>query len=656
MVFLPTSAVGNGRTLCTLGRAGEIMTLFYPRLDFAENIEECLPALYLGEPGHGRLLYTFEHEFASAQRYLPDTNILVTELRLSDPPLDVTFTDFCPPDSTSLVRLICLANPGEHPVSAAFGHYFDLRLGEVYGKQAAGYDPAAGHFVQYFRGVAVAVGGSAPDSWRVGKSLAFDERSAKFDLQDGHLNGQSDDIGRVNFAGLHRFSLAPGERTDLWLILSAGPSREAAVAELRRLKDLGPEALLRLTQDHWTHWLSRRVPVELPDEFEQAYRRALLSLALLQDEATGSIIAAPEFDPGYERCGGYGYCWPRDASEAAGALAQAGYPDALRRLCEWYRTAQLPHGLWGQRHWSDGQVAASWALRRGFEQLDQTAAALDSLCQFILAAAAAERPRRLDAYWDCVERAARALSEQVDDRGLHHFACDLWETYCGVFLYTNAAFARAFDAVHSCALLADRPALADEWLQTSKRLAEACKNLYNGVAFPRGLNAAGDLDAAVDTANLGLVEPWRVLSPHDPRDRAMILSNLQEIERRLRQPLGDHVGLRRFEGDGYLGGVVGCVNTLWAAQVYLRLAAAEQADKPDEAREFRDRAVAYVRCCLARTTPTGLLPELIGLQPDTPYWAAPHAWASALMVRCAHLLHETRELGGGEGEGSRGDR
>jgi len=647
MVFLPTSAVGNGRTVCTLGRAGEIMTFFYPRLDFAQNIEECLPALYVGEPGHGRLLWSFDDAFTSHQHYLPDTNVLVTELRLADPSLTITLTDFCPPDSTSLVRLVSIANAGDRHVSAAFGHYFDLRLGEVYGKQAAGYDPAAGHFVQYFRGISIAVGGSAPENWRVGKSLAFDDRSAKFDLQDGHLNGQTEDIGRVNFAGVARLSLEPGEHTEGWLVISAGPSREAAVAELRRLKDLGPDSLLRVTRDTWTHWLSRRVPVELPAEFEQAYRRALLSLAILQDEATGSFIAAPEFDPGYERCGGYGYCWPRDASEAAEALAQAGYPDALRRLCEWYRTAQLPNGLWGQRHWSDGQVAASWALRKGFEQLDQTAAALESICEFIVSSSDAERPQRLSDYWECVERAARGLQEHVDERGLHTFACDLWETYCGVFVYTNAAFARAFAAAQACARLAERPALADEWLGISRRLAEACKNMYNGVYFPRGLDAGGELDRAVDTSTLGLVEPWRVLSPHDPQDRKMIISNLEEIERRLRQPLDGHVGLRRFEGDNYLGGVVGCVNSLWAAQVCLRIAAAEQGDKPDEAREFRDRAVDYLRLCLARATPTGLLPELIGLQPDTPYWAVPHAWASALMVRCAHLLNETKGLEGG---------
>lgn len=648
MVFLPTSAVGNGRTVCTLGRAGEIMTFFYPRLDFAQNIEECLPLLYLGEPGHGRLIWTFEQDFTSRQCYLPDSNILVTGLSLRDPPLRVTFTDFCPLDSTSLVRMVSIVNEGDSEFRGSFGHYVDLRLGEVYGKQAIGHDPAGGHFLQYFRRIAMAVGGTAPEVWRVGKSLQYDERSAKFDLQDGHLNGQSEDIGRVNFAGLNRLHLAPGEEHGAVFIMSAGTSREAAVAELRRLKDLGPDNLLRMTQDYWATWLSRRMPVSLDEEFEQPYRRALLSLAMLQDESTGSIIAAPEFDPGYERCGGYGYCWPRDASEAAEAMAAAGYADGLRRLCEWYRMAQLPDGLWGQRHWADGQVAASWALRTGFEQLDQTAAALTSICNFVMLGDETQRSQRLADYWDAIERAARGLQEQVDERGLHRHACDLWETYCGVFVYTNAAFARAFRAAHNCARAAGRVALADEWLRVSQRLVEACKNLYNGVYFPRGLNTAGEIDDAVDTSTLGLVEPWRVLSPHDPHERRMIISNLLEIERRLRQPIDGHIGLRRFEGDVYLDGVVGCVNSLWAAQVYLRLAAAEQGDKPDEARQFRDRAMGYIRLCLAKATPTGLLPELIGLHPDTPYWAVPHGWASALMVRCVHLLEETKALQAGD--------
>lgn len=643
-VFLPTSAVGNGRVISTLGGAGEIMTFFYPRLDFAQNIEECMPLLYLGEPGHGRMLWTFDPAFARHQYYLEDTNILVTELTLSDPAVKLTCTDFCPPESTSLIRLVTVENTGVAPFVGSFAHYFDLHLSEVPGKQAVGYDPAGGYFLQYFRGTALAVGGTPPHLWRVGKSLGFDERSAKFDLQDGHLNGQSEDIGRVNFASLRHLRLAPGETDRFWIALSAGSSREAAVEELRRLKALGPDELQEQTATHWKRWLSHRKPVALPAPLEAAYRRALLSLGMLQDLPTGSIIAAPEFDPGYERCGGYGYCWPRDASEAAEAIAEAGYPEVLERLCEWYCTAQLPNGLWGQRHWADGQVAASWALRQGFEQLDQTAAALLSICNFVNESDDAHRAQRLKDYWDHIEAAATGLAAQVDDNGLHRNACDLWETYCGVFLYTNAAFARAFEAAADCARLAERHALAEEWQHTSDRLKQACKDLYNGTYFPRGFKENGVLDDAVDTSSLGLVEPWRVLSPHDPEERRMILSNLAEIERRLAQPLDGFVGLRRFEGDVYLGGVVGCVNSLWGAQIYLRLAKAEQGDNPTEAKAWRERALELIHLALHRATPTGLLPELIGLQPDTPYWAIPHAWASALLVRCTLLLEETAAL------------
>jgi len=168
-VYLPTAAVGNGRVLCTLGHAGELMTFFYPRLDFAQNVEEGLPLLYLGDPGHGRLLWTFDAAFTREQSYHLDTNVVETRLTYADSGLVLTLTDLCPPESTALIRLVRVENQGSEPQVGAFGHYFDLRLGEVYGKQAVGHDALEGHFLQYFRGIALAVGGTPADLWRCGK-------------------------------------------------------------------------------------------------------------------------------------------------------------------------------------------------------------------------------------------------------------------------------------------------------------------------------------------------------------------------------------------------------------------------------------------------------------------------------------------------------
>jgi oligosaccharide amylase len=643
-VYLPVSAIGNGRVLATLGGAGEVMTFFYPRLDFAQNVQECLPLLYLGDPGHGRLLWTFDAAFNRTQEYLPDTNIVQTTLELDNPALRIVLTDFCPPESTAIVRCVRLENLSGAQFSGSFGHYFDLRLGEVYGKQAVGYDWSGGYFLQYFRGIAVAVGGTAPDVWRCGKSIAYDTRSAKQDLEDGYLNGQSEDIGRVNFSSLHHLNLAPGQTDEFSIIIVAGPSREEAVEQLQVLTVRGGQALLDETAAYWHNWLARCRTLDLPEALRQPYHRAVLTLPLLQDATTGSFIAAPEFDPAYERCGGYGYCWPRDASESAEALSEAGYPDTLDRLCEWYRTAQLPNGMWGQRHWADGQVAASWALRKGFEQLDQTAAALISVCKQVIDATESERESHLNRYWDTIASAVGALETHVTAEGLHRHACDLWETYCGVFLYTNAAFARAFKLAAQCAQLAGHPTLKKRWTATAARIKAATKAFFNGTYFPRGLREDGHLDDVVDSSTLGLVEPWQLLSPDDPEDRAMILSNLAEIERRLGHPFGNRLGLMRHEGDGYLGGVVGCVNTLWGAQVYLRLAAAQQQANPAAAAGWRRQALDYITVALDHATASGLLPELIGLHPDTPYWAAPHGWASALLIRCALLLDATAGL------------
>ena len=639
-VYLPTSAVGNGRVLATLGGAGEIMSFFYPRLDFSQNVQECMPALYVGDPGRGRLVWTFDAAFSKHQYYLPDTNIVRTELVLDHPSVAMTLTDFCPPKTTALFRTVRLENRGDERFHGSFGHYFDLRLGEVWGKQAVGYDPAAGHFLQYFRGIAIAVGGTAPDLWRCGKSLQYDHRSAKYDMADGHLEGQLEDIGRVDFAGFKHLDLAPGESLEFTLIIAAGSSREEAQEMERTLAAEGAQAALEATQSKWHKWLEQRISLHVPEDIDAAFRRALLATAILQDANTGSILAAPEFDPAYERCGGYGYCWPRDASEAAEALAEAGYPDVFDRLCAWYRTSQLPDGMWGQRHWADGQVAASWALRRGFEQIDETAAALASLCKQVLWAPQDRREAILEANWSHIQPAAQALCDRIGDDGMHRHACDLWETYCGVFLYTNASMAHALRCAVDCARLADEKKAADTWETTHQRIKRATLAMFNGTHFPRGLHQDGSLDDAVDSSSLGLCEPWGMLSADDAAEREMIIANFAEIRRRLTHDFGTARGLRRFEGDAYLGGVVGCVNTLWGAQISLILARSLAPTAPDTAREYRDLAAEYIRLCLSRATATGLLPELIGLQPDTPYWAAPHGWASALMVRCT-LLWDT---------------
>jgi oligosaccharide amylase len=624
--------VGNGRILGTIGASGEIMGLFWPRLDYAQNVRQAMPALYLGHPQQGRFVWTWQPEMRRKQYYLGATNVLVTQLHLDEPGVEILITDGCPPGETVLVRRVRIENRSGRDVVGSFMHYFEFWLGEAEWKQAVRYEQEHACVLQYFRDYAAAVGGTAPDIWRCGKWTRTDEGSAKVDMYDGHLNGQPEDIGQVNFAlGWHLQLPRDGSR-DITIIVALDHSRELAVARLERLREHGAKELHRLAHEDDGKWLRRAKPVKAGARMEDAYRRALLSLRMLVDHHTRAVIAAPEFDPGYEMCGGYGYCWPRDAAEAVLALEAAGYGEHMRGLARWLVDAQLPKGVWGQRYWCDGAVASSWALRDDFLQLDESASAMVALCAASRSPAEKAGSEFSASLWPAIRMGALALLARLDANECHTVACDLWETYAGVFAYTQAGVVAALRDAAEAARAHGDVDFAETLATRAENARGALLGFYQNGYFVRGL-MHGRVDPTVDSSALGLIEPFGVLDLENAEERAMAVSTVKTIDQRLGADVEGGRALRRYEGDSYLGGAFGAVNTLWMALVCYRLAAT--ADENGEARQWTSKAEAYIGAALTHATPSGLLPELIPQVAGVPYWAAPHAWASALMVRCA---------------------
>src|SRR5687768_9052222 len=97
-VYLPTAVLGNARTLVTHGMSGEIMGWFYPSKDHAQNIHQCMPCVYVGEPHHGVLHWTWSDLFQRHQEYSGDANVL--ECVLTSPALGLALTiiDLIPDD------------------------------------------------------------------------------------------------------------------------------------------------------------------------------------------------------------------------------------------------------------------------------------------------------------------------------------------------------------------------------------------------------------------------------------------------------------------------------------------------------------------------------------------------------------------------------
>jgi GH15 family glucan-1,4-alpha-glucosidase len=126
----------------------------------------------------------------------------------------------------------------------------------------------------------------------------------------------------------------------------------------------------------------------------------------------------------------------------------------------------------------------------------------------------------------------------------------------------------------------------------------------------------------------------------------MVESSVDTVVAHLGVNYQDGVAIRRYEGDSYVAGAAGGVNTLWLSRVLLRLALHYASRDAAKAAAYRERALGHLEVVRRRATQPGLLPELIGETPSSSGWAVPHAWAMASFVVNVLLLDElNRALG-----------
>jgi len=638
-VYQPSAIVGNSRVLVTVGPHAELMTFFYPHIDFAQNLHEGMPAVYFPAAGtSGRLIWTFDPSWEASQRYVGHTNILETQLSHTPMGLALHITDFVHPSEPLFLRRFQAHNPTSRMLRAKLFQYLDLQLGEVEHKNAVHFHPERNVAAAYWRNICFAIGGSLFDEYGCGRAGPSSPTSAKRQMEQGTLNRQTEEIGNIDLALGWELNLGPGEWAGRELIIAADSSELAAVERAAAAVNLGWEALLGWAHSRWEDHIARSAPPHIEGDLAEAYYRCLLALDLLADPGLGSILAAPEFDPFFERSGGYGYCWPRDAVEVCLALQAAGYPEYLDRFLSWARRTQRPEGYWEQRYWLSGQRGPAWCTKEDSLQIDQTASVLFAMGRHARALPERERLGFLEQNWEAARRAASYLAQSISaQHGLHTAAFDLWETFRGSFTYSNAAIAAALREAAFLARHSGQEELSQQWEDKAAAIKQAIiSRLWRGEIFARGLDAAGQLDLAADASILGLLVPFELLRLDDPEEREIASLSVAGVARRLARPPNGAEALLRFEGDTYAGGGPSALTTLWLARALLCLALSSQEDRTAAA-SYRSRAVACMRAVLSAGTPTGLLPEMMGAGPGS-YWAAPHAWTMASFILAALAL------------------
>jgi oligosaccharide amylase len=638
-VYLPTAVLGNSRTLLTLGHSGEIMGWFYPHKDHAQNIYQCMPCAYIGEPHRGNLHWTYDDQWQRHQWYEDNSNICITELTAHNLGIKLRLTDVVPPGETVLLRRVEVENIATTRLYAGIFHYGDWNMGGIRMGNSLRFDRAAHALVQNHRETALVVAGDALQMWQCGKAGAEWGSNAMRDLDDGALAHQDLEIGDVNWSCGFNVDLHSGDREVRTLVLSLADNENLALQSTNRVLEHGFEAFAEEARQASAQWLApglkaleaTRGEEKLPADLAAAYRRSLLCLPLLCGPE-GAAVAAPEFDPEFISCGGYGYHWPRDGGEYVSGLMDAGYNDFASPFFDWCARHQDASGLWHQRYFLNGAPGPNWCLPPDMLQIDQVGAVLWALGK----ATGGSRKKIPVNHQTMTRLAADYLLSRLTEKGVHGNAFDTWETFVGSFTYSNAAIYAAFKT-------AARVLGEDKYEEAAQRVKNGVmQEFVRDGEYPylvRGLDSHGQSDDTVDSASLGAIEPFELLDLKNDRDLAVAEGTLRAVTERLDVEWMGGRAIRRFEGDAYVGGVPACVNTLWMARCCLKVAnRLYEIGRNDEAKELTQRAQVYLQTVLRRATPTGLLPELMQGPTGQTYWAAPHGWAMSSFVSGTLML------------------
>nr|WP_304364365.1 glycoside hydrolase family 15 protein [Methanosarcina sp. KYL-1] len=629
-----------------MGRKGELFGFFYPRRDHAQHVEESLACIHNGE----KLLWTNSSEWHSIQNYIEDTNIVSTKL-YHDSGIRISILDLVHPEVPVLIRRFKIQS--QQKISGKFFYYSNFNVGETSKKNSGFCDAEARLIAQYWQEYYIGLY-AIPEftEWQVGKAMdTIWWTNSRYDMEDGKLQKNKEDIGNINNAAGWDLELEADGAHEFVILIGAASSRNLLYKRMQELSKLPLEQTFEKTREHWVMWLSKKQVLKMPgleghnnlrQDLFNAYNRALLMLYLLNDHEHGSFVAAPEFDSNFEKCGGYGFCWNRDTSEVVLALKHSGYPEYCDRFFKWCIRTQLPDGSWFQRYWLNGDTAPSWGNFDYSTQIDETSSTLYAMDVYYRILEGLKKVEFLEEVWVSVLRAAEYLMKRTRS-GLHESCMDLWETYYGIFTYTNSSIYAGLMGASHLAEENGESGMARRWKKRAEFIKQATIDrfwLQEGYFAKGVINER--LDKTMDASTLGAYIPFGMLSPKDPVERDMIFFLIENIQKKLSLPINGHYGIRRYENDSYINGNPWIVTTLWLSEAMFALALDLPYQEEDSFAETRQKltveGIKFLKWSLAGATSAGLLPEQVDKSSGGPAWAIPLGWSCSLMLDNILLL------------------
>lgn len=578
--YFNNALVGNSNILGTFSDKGELLRLYYPQIDYFQLIDRYSLALFENSE-----VSWFKDGKITRQYY--EGNILYTELFVND--VDITLRDYVLPNKNILVRAIKLMKPSNLLIYSGLNSNVNKQVSSMVVDDT---------LIQYSQDMYMASFSNKEISKYQINNIKDYYEAPNFSKED-YISMSADAIISYN------------DVSELTLFITLNNNLKDSLETIKWCKEQNENLFYNSTKDYWQKYIKDFENNKLLKSItkvkeKEIIERTLYMYSLLSNNETGAILASPDVDETYSKCGRYGYCWPRDALFINEALSIMKMDDLLHKFYNnWAKKAQLENGLFEQRYYSNGELAPSWGM-----QIDETSAIIIGLSKHV----------NYLFLEDLILKATVALMNFVDDNGLSKPCYDLWEERKGVHLYSTASIYEALNKSYEMLKMIDEikyKSLLGRIKDTTSKIKDA---IYKYFIKDGHLVRSLDNDQ-VDISLLSVVAPFDIFDINDE----VIKNTVAKIEETLHMPNG---GYMRYQWDSYMGGNTWIVSSLWMAMYYIKLGDLKRA------KEIFDWVTNHA---------DGLyfLPEQIEREGDKTAWIVGLSWSHAMYIIVKKMLNES---------------
>ena len=590
--YLNEAIIGNKKMIATFTAKGELQRVYFPSKDNRQYINYFHTGVKINESD---LIYLHDDiNNIYKQYYDTDTNILNTEITNTYFNLKIVQTDFVLIKENILLKKYTFLNESKIDLNTQFYIHSEL-LSDT--NNFVGCKIIDGGMMQYAHDFTFSTFAKGKDiiKHQINGSINNIKRT---EIYDKDYIGMSKDTSIAYEIG----TIKPGEKKELEIAILIDENKNVSDIEdeVERVRRIDFDKEYINTKAYWRKYVKQhnglkiKEPENSYDErIYEIYKRSILLFPLLTNADTGAIIASPEIDENFTKCGRYAYCWPRDAVFMTKAMDILKMNKETEKFYKVFcQRTQSKNGMWEQRFYTDGKLAPCWGY-----QIDETASVVFGVYEHYkytnsekflkdnlqMCEKATDFLKRYVKDW--VESAFRDDEQGIDNSQIdskdnlqahkYHVSYDLWEMCEGVHLYSLASIYSAFtsmlkiyDVLGKDVSDFENNRLKQEKVEKSKKEIEKLqleiKKYINKYLYDEEKKSyvRNSEDKKMDISIVGAVTPFEVFKPKEKK----VQNTIERINLSLRTYTG---GYQRFENDNYMNGNPWPIANLWMTLYYL---------------------------------------------------------------------------------------